>query len=137
MRKRNKPKVVWIPITNAGSVDPLNRSTIQTGGFVVDHTTIGNFDTLEIPCVLDGIQSSPLDATSTLSDIENSGYRLRQIVGEVFIQCAQDDTDLQNAQFIVTAGFIVRRINQAGASLAAQGAASEIACDDIENSMDP
>lgn len=137
MRRRNKPKVVWIPITNAGSVDPTNRSTIQTAGLLIDHTAVGNFDTVEIPCVLDGIQSSPLDATSTLSDIENSGYRLRRIVGEIYIQAAQAEDNLSGAQFIVTAGFIIRRINQAGASLAAQGAASEISLDDIENSMDP
>lgn len=137
MRRRNKPKVVWIPVTNANSIDALNRSTIQQGALVVDHQTNGNFETLELPCVLDGIQSSPLDATSTLSDIENSGYRLRRIVGEIFILCAQSSTDLVEALFVVTAGFIIRRTNQAGASLAAQGAASEVSLDDIENNMDP
>lgn len=138
MRRRNKPKVVWIPVTNSNSIDVLNRSTIQNIASIVDHTAVGNFETAEIPCVLDGAQSSPLDATSTLSDIENSGYRLRRIVGEVYIETVQGGLeDIGGCELLVTAGFIIRRTNQAGASLAAQGASSEIALDDIENNMDP
>lgn len=138
MRRRNKPKVVWLPQTNTNSLDDLSRSSIGFFALTVNHQNLGNTNTVEAPIVLDGISSSPLDPTSSLSDIEDSGYRLRRICGNIWVECAQSATDNVAVQIVVSAGFIIRRTNsQTGLSLAGTGGAANIALDDIENSMDP
>lgn len=110
MRRRNKPKVVWLPCTNVNSLDEgfgpntttqVVSTTIFTGG-------AGSSTTLEMPVVQDGNQSDPLDPVASLSDIENSGYRLRRIVGKVYVFIGQAGTPTASL-FAVTAGFIIRR----------------------------
>lgn len=122
---RRKPRVVWLPPTNANSIGPGFTSGYQE--FVVDVTgTTGDFSVGEIPLVIDG-QGDELDAAgvNTLSDLENSGYRLRRIVGKIFCQQRQKlgpGVVAGDAPFqvVCTAGIIVRRIDQTtGASLAA------------------
>lgn len=143
MRRRNKPRVVWIPVTNANSTDGLStgRSAIQFQSFQCVSDTPGSTAVLEIPCVLDGSNNQPLDPASSLADIESSGYRLRRIVGEIYIDCVQNvlATGEGGALFQVTAGFIIRRTDPiTGASLASQATTTQaLALDDIENGMDP
>lgn len=58
--------------------------------------------------------------TETLSDLEGSAYRLRRIVGKIFLQPQQIVTNVSTAEslsFLVTAGIIVLRVDSAGAIL--------------------
>lgn len=135
MRKR-KPRVVWLPTTPANSVDNAGVSTWSTFNFAVNAGTGAAGSGVEIPIVLDGTQSDPLNINSSLSDIENSGYRLRRIVGGVWIFIAQNNTATEDI-FGVTAGFMVRRVDATGGSLASSAGFSEFDCDDVDNSMDP
>lgn len=139
MRRRNKPKVVWIPSTNNNSADTALGSTWQLFTVpILAATTGGPASVSEIPLVLDGPQSNPLDPTSTLSDIEESGYRLRRIVGQIFVFMAQTTINNENL-YGVTAGLMVRRMGSGGGggSLAAAVGTQEIDPDFINNSMDP
>lgn len=119
--RRKKPRVVWLPPTNAFST-----STDLTGGWslasvVLAPTASGDPPGLiEVPIVQDGVQSDPLGATSSLADIESSGYRLRRIVGKLYCFIGQSETAVTEQIWGVTAGFIIRRTDPAtGGSLAA------------------
>jgi len=137
MRRRSKPKVVWLPPTNANSID----SDILTSGiqaFRVDVSPAGPLAVGEIPLTIDGEGLDPLATSNTLSDIYNSGYRLRRIVGKVWVRC--DQVDDSNVQFcIVTAGIIVRRVDPiTGISLALTSSdPQQLAPSEIENFPDP
>jgi len=116
---RRKPRVVWLPPTNANSFGSDNTSGIQI--FAVDTSDAQPVATGEIPLVIDA-QSDPLDAlaVNSLSDIENSGYRLRRIVGKIWVLNNGSD-ETQAAFTIVTAGIIVRRaLDSTGVSYAVQ-----------------
>jgi len=139
--RRRKAKVVWIPTTPEFSADTGGLTSwnfaFQSG---LDYTTQGSSIALEVPVVLDGGQSSPLDLTSSLSDIENSGYRLRRIVGKIYVFVAQDVSGNgdQTSLIGVTAGFIIRRTQPTtGGSLAGTISQAGVNPATIENSMDP
>lgn len=138
MRKRNRPRVVWFPPTNLNSIDPTtNISGIQA--FRVDASPASGPSTGEIPLVIDGEGQDPLDPAATLSDINNSGYRLRRIVGKIF--CLTDQPDDAAPIFIVcTAAIIIRRIDPTtGVSLALTNpnSAELVSTQHIENYPDP
>lgn len=138
--RRKQPRVVWIPTTPEQSVDAggvSSWSSLTVGG--LDQTVPGSSIALEAAVVLDGAQSGPLDLTSSLSDIENSGYRLRRIVGKIFVFIQQDTVENTTAAFIgVTAGFMVRRTDPGtGSSLAASISQANINPATVENNMDP
>lgn len=140
MRRRSKPRVVWIPPTAENSVDAAGRSCWGVATLSgLDSQTPGFTSTIEIPILLDGSASQPLAADSTLADIEGSGYRLRRIVGKLYVFCGQTNV-LQSNLWGVTAGFIIRRVDNDGTSLAnGVGSPSDILIStaDIDNSMDP
>lgn len=138
MRRRNSPRVAWLPQTNANSLG-VGTQVYQLFVQSVSGAT-GTSLTTEIPVVLDA-QQDALDANSpSLSDIESSGYRLRRIVGKIWVQMAQTRTEDQNigpASVICTAGLIVRRSNvDNGASLSAN-APNAIDAGFIQNTGDP
>jgi len=144
--RRRKPRVVWLPTTNTFSIDDNASSTWSLANVAItgaDAQTGGSGGQIEVPIVMDGIQSDPLGATSSLADIESSGYRLRRIVGKVYCFMAQsvDFPTIAEDIWGVTAGFMVRRVNpQTGGSLAAAAAGPpfvEIDPAAIDNSMDP
>jgi len=116
MSRRNKPRVVWLPPTNANSLGADERNGYQA--FTVDVTgLIGEFAVAEIPLTIDA-QSDPLDPNTSLADVESAGYRLRRIVGKIF--CIQLQQAITNGpSVLVTAGIIVRRVDpESGTSLA-------------------
>lgn len=136
MRRRTKPKVVWLPNTNANSLGAIPSSTAQH--FFVDVAGLqGDFSVGEIPLVIDSMQD-PIGAEDvSLADIFDSGYRLRRIVGKVWIAC-QQQVENTASTFIATAGIIVRRADNTGTSLALQvGNAFNIAPSETENASDP
>jgi len=134
--RRKTPRVVWIPGTPEFSVDAagLNSWSLAASNPINDNIP-GDSVTLEVPLVLDGSGSGPLSPISTLADIENSGYRLRRIVGKIFVFLAQSN-DIGATLIGVTAGIIVRRTNPAGASLAG-AIASQVNPATVDNTMDP
>jgi len=144
MRKTSrKPRVVWFPPTNANSISP-GGGVPGTNGYQVFTVNAGggapgDFGVAEIPLVIDG-QSDPLDAAgvNTLSDIENSGYRLRRIVGKIWVGATQRAND-GPSNAVVTAGIIVRRTNEiTGVSLAFETTVPELLSPgEIRNYGDP
>jgi len=120
--RRRKPKVVWLPPTNANSINGDVNSGIHE--FIIDAAS-NQPTNAEIPLVIDA-DDDPLDSTTTsLSDIENSAYRLRRIVGKIFVSVNQLADATVAKAFIVTAGLMVRRSDPAtGQSLALIGAGS-------------
>lgn len=136
MRRRTRPRVVWLPQTNANSVGANVTQAIQLVAFGLAGGT-GEDTTIEIPLVADA-QIEAFDAnTVSLSDIESSGYRLRRIVGKIWVQMDQVAADtLQSA--VITAGIIVRRAeSSSGQSIAFQAGEENISAAAINNTGDP
>lgn len=138
--RRKSPRVVWLPQTNANSIEPANDSAYQI--FSVDlapASAAGDFSVGEIPLTIDS-QEDPLDPGTSLSDIYNSGYRLRRIVGKIWVRyLSAPDEDTKPGFIIVTAGIIIRRADEvSGQSYAfATGAANLLSPSLIENAGDP
>jgi len=117
MRRRSKQRVVWLPGTNALSVDVAGLSAWNRFDINVTNSAVGEITAAEVPIVIDA-QSDPLATESSLSDVENSGYRLKRIVGKIYLFLNPDD-DSNLSCLGVTAGFIIRRSDPTtGASLA-------------------
>lgn len=135
MRRRTKPRVVWLPNTNANSL-PGARSTWQIFDVQPGAVTFGSSAVGEIPIVIDS-EDDPLAPDTSLADIENSGYRLRRIVGKIF--CFVDQDVDRSLRVGVTAGLIIRRSDPAtGLSYALSSAdPTLLAPDDISNQGDP
>lgn len=137
MRRRNSPRVVWLPQTNANT---LGDSTINLRVQEISGAT-GTLVQTEIPVVLDAQQSVSQNPDPSLSDIENSGYRLRRIVGKFwceFGQAAPTGLNTGPASAILTAGLIVRRADDnSGQSMSALARAESVNPLLIENTGDP
>lgn len=138
MRRRTRPRVVWLPQTNANSLgtgDQVYQLVVQNNNGVTGARTV-----TEIPLVLDSQTGFAVPDVS-LADIELSGYRLRRIVGKIWCQMVQSDPSATTdapAAVIITAGIIVRRADTTtGASLAATVNADQIDPGLIDNSGDP
>lgn len=112
---RRKPRVVWLPTDPSFAVDGNMQGGSNIGTFFIDvagPSAIGLSIIGDIPLVIDN-QLTPVPGTTSLADIESSGYRLRRIVGKVFVavqQVVQDDA----GAVVATVGFIVRRVNPDG-----------------------
>lgn len=136
--RRRKPKVVWLPCTNTFSTDPGLRTTWQVTNGPLDTTAPGNGATLELPVVQDFTDKLPTDAEASLADMESTGYRLRRIVGKVYVFLSQPGPGLSGHSAVVgvTAGLIIRSVATAtGASMASAFGQANV--DDLDNSMDP
>lgn len=119
MRRKTKPRVVWLPrdpgetlIYSDGS--GLSSNIIQSVVAVAGPTPFIPISGA-IPVTIDS-PASPAGST-TLSDIENSGYRLRRIVGKCFVSYAQDTNDAPSL-VLATGTFIVLRVDDLGLPLA-------------------
>lgn len=138
MRRKTKPRVVWLPPTNTFSVDvATQRSCWNFASVSFSDGDAGDSGLIEVPLVSDGIASDPLQPGSSLADIESSGYRLRRIVGKLYVFIAQNNTVGQSV-IGVTAGLIIRRTDpNTGGSLAVASGGFGADPADIDNSMDP
>lgn len=94
----------------------------------------GNAVTILAPVVRD-ISPNPLTAANTLADINESGYRLRRIVGKFWPFLDQLAGD-QTPGVIVTAGFIILRTDPAGGT-AQNPVNAAYATNDIINTESP
>lgn len=145
MRRTRKPRVVWLPQTNRNSIgDPATGFVYQGSTLQISGAT-GDTGVVEFPLVLDNQQSAITADETSLSDIENSGYRLRRIVGKVWVILGQAEpdggginlTDLP-PNIIVTAGIMVRRADTvSGDSLGSLVGADQVSPALIENTGDP
>lgn len=140
--RRRKPKVVWLPNTNAFTTSEDNTGAWSIASVNITGITNGGSgdppSLIEVPIVQDGVQSDPLATNSSLADIENSGYRLRRIVGKLYIFMAQTQDLLAEDIWGVTAGFMVRRVDPAtGGSLAVLAGDDVIDPANIRNNGDP
>lgn len=117
-----KPRVVWLPpdiFNRLGSAGgPIGVGTQQALGQIALQVPsgVGNSSTKVVGLVKDRQASLTEIAGSTLSDIENSGYRLRRVVGELFVQAPERPVPDQDiwSDAIITAGIIVLRVNDIG-----------------------
>lgn len=136
-RRTRGPRVVWLPPNAAaivGETTGLIRFSVAALGGV------GNVSTSEIQVVLPEVDHTT--TTNSISDLTNSGYRLRRIVGKIFVHAAfvPGEQGLAEASnLVVTAGFIVRRVGENGSSLAeiADPTGKEISPSEIQNWSDP
>lgn len=135
MRRRRKPRVVWLPQTNANVLSAdgsQNTDTVYNLALVNGQGPTGTSTVVEIPLVLDA-QTAIEDTGATLADIESSGYRLRRIVGKVWIQCGQTEphdggsgATATPLSAIVTAGIIVRHARTDTGASTAIGAGTSV-----------
>lgn len=125
--KRRKPRVVWLKPTGTllDSTGVVQNANENLGALIFDGLiTVGAGATpvLEIPLVLDNPTETadtgaPLTVLQTqgLNLTQNFGYRLRRIVGSILI-CGErpgdSSQDAAHADLLVTAGIIVRRVDE-------------------------
>lgn len=119
-RTRRRPKVVWLPLDLSNRVGQqgtaINGGVTGIGTFVIDVSgPFGATTTAVIPVVRDDPQPAAFLAAS-LSDMENSSYRLRRIVGKIWWGWQQDTQPQpgEPSSGIITTGFIVLRVKPDG-----------------------
>lgn len=135
-RRTKRPRVVWLPNTNAHSIDPAttnssvySRTIHNVAGIAGEHVNSQH------GVIIDGEGQDPLGATTSLSDVVNNGYRLRRIVGKIWAACLQQDEDSPTS-VIATAAFMVLRVNPITAT-PLSGNTDDYYAGSIEQSMDP
>lgn len=133
MRKRRAPRVVWLPpdrFNGVGST-PGNGATsgLQTGikRFL---TTVpsgaGSAHTEVLPVVQDSaVLDISLLTSGSLADYEQSAYRLRRVVGKIFVGLNQGAAEGATTEVIVTAGLIVLKVHQVAANIVPLNATTE------------
>jgi len=110
-RRTRGTRVAWLPNTNANSIDTLTTNESVYSAVVHDVSGVqGAFVASQHGVVIDGEGLDPLAAGVTLADVESSGYRLRRIVGKIWVGARQVDENVPPA-FICTAAFIVLRVD--------------------------
>lgn len=120
-RRTKRPTVVWLPNDrqNRLGVAPSPAAAGTDSAILIAALGIpaitGPVGVVVLPVVLDEPQGLTLAQTS-LADVEGSAYRLRRIVGKIFIQPAQRAVIGINdaSAFVVTAGFIILRTDDVG-----------------------
>lgn len=123
--RRRKQSVVWLPLdtTNRLGTDEVTAvgsdpSWLILGQDVPPFSTPVDPVVTIAPLVKDEPQGVST-ASSSLSDLEGSAYRLRRIVGKIFIQCSQFSGAEGGAatKILTTCGIIVLRVDEAGLPL--------------------
>lgn len=141
---RKKPRVIWLPpdLNNRVGVAPGVASLpSQSAHFFIAQTGngIGANPDVNVNAVVKDVDAGDDFLTSiptTLSDVTNSGYRLRRLVGKINVLCAQDTAadNLDPTLFQVTCGFIILRVRGGDTPLDTFGSYDPSA---IGSSMDP
>jgi len=143
--RRKRPKVVWLPNdkfnrlgTSAGTAAT---SGLQSGiGAAVINVPpgIGSSHTEIFPLVQDNQIDSLMLISGTLADYAQSAYRLRRIVGKIFIDAAQEVAEGFPTSWLVTAGIIVLRTHQvAGLQVPLNAVTEEYSTTMLQNWSDP
>lgn len=128
-RRTRRPRVVWLPQDPFFSVDAATTdgSTIMHISDALITNDAGDSVTVVAPVVRD-TSPNPLTPANTLSDIQNSGYRLRRIVGKIWVSLTPGQLNNQKTGAVVTsAGFIILRTDpSAGTPQNPVGAAYDV-----------
>lgn len=143
-RRRFKPKVQWLPNPGTDS-DHINTTDVAQhwAGTQFDLTTGQLPVTVEFPLVLDNPVQETVTGSSVsvwqkfaLNQTEDWTWRLRRIVGDLFLSLASSNTQAITAPAVlVEAGIIVRRVEtETGQSL---GAAADTDVGNLGNNPDP
>lgn len=134
--RRRSPKVVWLPQTDANSIGALKITTWNE--VVLDLAGAkGNFVTGFSPIVIDE-PADPFDLHTTLADVEESGYRLRRIVGKIFATTKSQATQGPIVTSL-TAGFCIMRVDPGnpGAPIQATANLNQMNPELIDNTDNP
>jgi len=132
MRKRTKPRVVWLPKDQTFSL--ANTTNVLSGIITVAGGAVGATATTGlIPVVID-IPGTAIGGLDTLSDIENSGYRLRRIVGKCFLSINQVSNNDAAGLWLIAAAFIILKVDSAGTPLDTTVAAYDLFSIDNDDS---
>lgn len=123
-RISRRPKVVWLPMDRNNRLGVAGGATLGTDSAMFQINVgagsglIGATNTVVIPVVGDAPQLLALagsPAGPSLSDYEGSAYRLRRIVGKLFVSIDNTALDATAASTVViTCGFIVLRVDDLG-----------------------
>lgn len=129
MRRRTKPRVVWLPPSPTNRIGNLGGELADTAqaipgvaGFNLP-TGVGEYTGLIVPVVGDAgntgnfiVGASSNAYNHSLSDLFSSGYRLRRICGHIWPNIAQVDNGNADAatNFVVTVGFQVQSTEESG-----------------------
>jgi len=128
-RRIKRPKVVWLPsdlndrVGQAEDTPAADGHDCSVGIFGLDVDGFdGTFATISsTTLVTPVVKDSPIGlgvAEATLSDIEGSAYRLRRIVGKIYVECFQVEAAVgEPTDFIASAGFIILRTDDLGAPM--------------------
>lgn len=140
-RRRKRPSVAWLPILPIANGAQGNEDYTNVFDSAIAVNAAGNITTNTHLITFDQPPSGTTAASSTgltLADFQQTGYRLRRIVGKVFVASRQTTAPAVNRPelAIVTAGFIVLRVDdQTGAPLA--GASAPYSPQLADNIRDP
>lgn len=123
--RRRRPRVVWLP------PDRFNRWNVPAGTGAVSGTDngIGEFfldvvggvggasATAVVPVVQDAQSEVTNIVSGSLADVEQSAYRLRRVVGKIFVSASQIAEVGLAPEIVVTAGLIVLRSREAAGQI--------------------
>lgn len=147
MRKRRKAKVVWLPqdLDNRLGTAPATATSGEQSSTIIRLMGAPGLsappENDEIPIVKDfagGLGGLIAKTDTTLADIEQTGYRLRRIVGKLYFQVLQQDRAVGDPSiFLVTAAFIIRGVAQDGQSMASAAGNIQINTAKLNSTMDP
>lgn len=120
--RRRKPTVVWLPISGTQNLAQQVIAPLLSGDIPVEAN--GGIATTFTALTFDYDAEVILQANQlpSLADFEQSSYRLRRIVGKVFVAMKQEAGSappaVRQAAGIIAAGFMVLRVQeQTGAPL--------------------
>lgn len=147
-RKRRRPRVSWLPVpgqlyqpTSAtpNALEPRENPGVIEFSFPTD---FGGPQTVIAPMVVDEpVSESFIGATldvwreGTLNLTQEFGYRLRRIVGDIFVAAfGSNDQATNPGGAFVTAGIMVLKVGSDGIS---PQAADDLAAGNIQNNSDP
>lgn len=128
--KRRKPRVQWLPNTGSpvdGGLNAIDQSAAIMSLGTINFSAGNPTTVVEVPLVLDNPSEADEVATGlavrqtrALDEEQSFGYRLRRIVGSLFIgvRAASSTANTVPSAVLVQAGLIVRRVDTNGLSLA-------------------
>lgn len=145
-RFARRPRVVWLPVDRSNRLGVSGDASVGTqtalfGASTAVPTGLGESHTEVFAVVADNPTDIALTGgINTLSDVEQSSYRLRRIVGKLWCGLAQQAGDEFVNDLVATAGFIILRVGPNGqplATLNAAGAFESYNAQAIDQVMDP
>jgi len=130
--RRRAPRVVWLPPDRFNGVGQSPGTAATSGlqnGVKRLLTTIpagaGSSHTEIVALCQDEQTSLSQLAFGSLADYEQSAYRLRRIVGKIWVGIAQGNAEGTTTEVVVTAGIIVLRTHEVGGVLVPLNATTE------------